>query len=121
MYMSKEDSEWRTRRHYSAEFKQELVQLCRQPGMSVASVARRHGINHNIVHRWIREHAPGMTVVTADAAAVPGFIPVPLPVNAAPVDAVIEVRISRGDLNLEIRWPASAAASAGNWLQGLLR
>jgi len=121
MYTNKEDSQWRARRRYSTEFKQELVLLCRQPGMSVASVARRHGINHNIVHRWIREHAPCTTVVSADLAAVPGFIPVPLPVKATSVDAVIEVRISRGDLNLKIRWPASAAASAGEWLQGLLR
>lgn len=121
MYTNRENSQWRTRRSYSAEFKQELVLLCRQPGMSVASVARHHGINHNIVHRWIREHAPCPAVVTADAAAVPGFIPVPLPVKAVSVDAVIEVRVSRGDLNLEIRWPVSAAASAGDWLQGLLR
>lgn len=117
MYTNKEDSQWRPRRRYSADFKQELVLLCSQPGMSVASVARRHGI----VHRWIREHAPCTVGVCADMAAVPGFIPVPLPVKAPPVDAVIEVRISRGDLNLEIRWPASAAASAGSWLQSLLR
>ena len=121
MYTNKEDSQLRPRRRYSADFKQELVLLCRQPGMSVASVARRHGINHNIVHRWIREHAPSPFVVTTEPAAVPGFIPVPLPVKAPPVDAAIEVRISRGDLNLEIRWPTSAAASAGSWLQGLLR
>jgi transposase len=53
MYI-KDHLEGRSRRRYSAQFKQEVVALCRQPGMSVASVARRHGINHNIVHRWIR-------------------------------------------------------------------
>lgn len=121
MYTNTEDSARRPRRRYSADFKQELVQLCRQPGMSVASVARRHGINHNIVHRWIREHTPSTPVLRATGAQAPGFIPVPLPLQADPVDAVIEVRISQGHLNLELRWPVSAAASAANWLQGLLR
>jgi transposase-like protein len=121
MYTNKEDSQWQARRRYSADFKQELVLLCRQPGMSVASVARRHGINHNIVHRWIREHALCPARLRPDETAVPGFVAVPLPVKAPSVDAVIEVRISRGDLNLEVRWPANAAASAGDWLQGLLR
>ncbi|MDT7524474.1 transposase [Rhodoferax sp. TBRC 17198] len=45
----------RGRRSYSPEFKAQLVAACRIPGMSVASVARNHGINHNILHRWLRE------------------------------------------------------------------
>ena len=45
----------RGRRTYSPEFKAQLVAACRIPGMSVASVARNHGINHNILHRWLRE------------------------------------------------------------------
>lgn len=110
----------RQRRSYGIEFKKELVQLCCQPGMSVAAVARRHGINHNIVHRWIREQEPSGAVTPPDAAQDPGFISVPLPVKATSVDAVIEVRVNRGGLILEIRWPVSAATSAGNWLQGLL-
>ena len=40
----------RGRRSYSHEFKAQLVAACRIPGMSVASVARNHGINHNILH-----------------------------------------------------------------------
>lgn len=45
----------RTRREYSAELKTQVVQACRQPGASVAGVAMAHGINANIVHRWLRE------------------------------------------------------------------
>jgi hypothetical protein len=37
MYI-KDEFKGRSRRRYSAQFKQELVILCRQPGMSVASV-----------------------------------------------------------------------------------
>ena len=42
------------RRQYSAQFKAQVVQESRQSG---ASVALSHGINANIVHRWLREGA----------------------------------------------------------------
>ena len=120
MYI-KDELEGRSRRRYSAEFKREVVMLCRQPGMSVASVARRHGINHNIVHRWIREHLPPALTASpsASVAAEPGFVPVALAPQVH--ESVIEVHISRGDLQVKIRWPASAAAEAAACLQGLLR
>jgi transposase-like protein len=41
----------RGRRSYSPAFQAQLVAACRIPGMPVASVARNHGINHNILHR----------------------------------------------------------------------
>ncbi|WP_460427166.1 transposase [Azotobacter armeniacus] len=42
------------RRSYSTAFKAQVVQECGQPGASVASVALSHGINTNVVHKWIR-------------------------------------------------------------------
>jgi transposase len=56
----------RTRREYSAELKTQVVQACRQPGASVASVAMAHGINANIVHRWLREPSRALGVVTVN-------------------------------------------------------
>jgi transposase len=111
----KDEFKGRSRRRYSAQFKQELVMLCRQPGMSVASVARRHGINHNIVHRWIREHlAPALTASpSASVPAEPGFVPVALPAQLQhDINGVVEENITRGDLQVHIRWPISAAADA---------
>ena len=43
------------RRFYSPELKTQVMQECRQSGASVAGVALSHGINANIVHRWLRE------------------------------------------------------------------
>jgi hypothetical protein len=45
----------RGRRTYGVEFKTQLVAACRIPGVSVVSVAREHGINHKVLHRWMRE------------------------------------------------------------------
>lgn len=47
----------RLRRAYSAQFTTQVVLECRRRGASVAGVALSHGINANIVHRWLREHA----------------------------------------------------------------
>jgi transposase-like protein len=45
------------RRFYSPELKAQVVTQCRTNGASIAAVALAHGINANIVHRWLREHA----------------------------------------------------------------
>lgn len=44
------------RRFYSPELKLQVVGACAQPGASIAAVALQHGINANIVRRWLREH-----------------------------------------------------------------
>ncbi|EPJ76912.1 putative transposase [Pseudomonas sp. CFII64] len=49
----------RQRSSYSKSFKTRVVQECLQPGISIASVALRHGINANLVRKWIpvyRDH-----------------------------------------------------------------
>ena len=38
------------RRTYSAEFKEFLVQEAESSGRSIASIAREHGINQNLLH-----------------------------------------------------------------------
>jgi transposase-like protein len=43
--------ESRRRRTHSAQFKARVMQACRQPGVSVASVALSHGLNANLVRR----------------------------------------------------------------------
>lgn len=41
------------RRTYTLEYKLEVVRQCRGPGVSVAAVALAHGINANLVRRWM--------------------------------------------------------------------
>ena len=61
------------RRFYSPELKLQVVRACAHPGASIAGVALQHGINTNIVHRWIREHSQGALIVQQQA-----FVPVTL-------------------------------------------
>lgn len=58
----------RTRRVYSAQFKVELIAACQQSGASVAATAREHGMNANVLHRWLREHRLGMHQSASDTA-----------------------------------------------------
>ena len=44
----------RKRRTYSTEFKQRIVQACKEPSISIASVALQHELNANLVSKWIR-------------------------------------------------------------------
>lgn len=43
----------RRRRKHSDEFKANAVASCMQPGMSMAAVAMAHGINANLLRRWV--------------------------------------------------------------------
>lgn len=43
----------RRRRTHSAEFKAKVVAACREPGISIASVALAHGLNANLLRRWV--------------------------------------------------------------------
>jgi transposase len=45
----------RSRRSYTRAFKAQVVAETREPGVSVAEVARRHGMNANVVFHWLRD------------------------------------------------------------------
>lgn len=47
----------RARRKFTKEFKSQAVELCRQPGMSVAQVATDLGVSANALYRWNKELA----------------------------------------------------------------
>ena len=67
----------RKRRVYSTQFKAELIAACQQPGASIAATAREHGINANVLHRWLREHRLGQHQCSCDSAHAdaPGIEP----------------------------------------------
>jgi transposase-like protein len=60
----------RVRRSYSDAFKREVVAETHEPGVSIAAVARRHGINANVVFGWLRDPRFGSNVAPME------FLPV---------------------------------------------
>ena len=86
------------RRSYSKSFKAQVVQECAQPGASIASVAQKHSLNANLVHKWIR------VLTNKTMALQPAYIPVPLH--------------PRG--TVKVNWPTESAVACATFLRDLL-
>jgi len=100
------------RRRYDTAFKRAVVEQTRIPGVSVARVAREHGINANQVFKWRRQ----FLLLPQDTADPEG--PVPAPASLVPVTLVgaaamphastppasgpgyIEVRLTGGEIRI---------------------
>ena len=124
----------RTHRTYTAEFKAELVAACQIPGASIAAIAGQHGMNANVLHRWLKEHqqsgrhqrmvcsATGQSLLTSPP--VPAFIAVKLPATATPEPAspdLIKIELHKGTVSMILSWPTSAAADLAQWTRAILK
>lgn len=102
----------RPRRTHSPEFKSQVLHECEQPGASLASVAQRHNLNANLIHKWKRTVEPALQ-------HKPDFIPVPLPTHSTAVSTGQQVTFELS--NFKVHWPLSDIDQALPWLQALLR
>lgn len=123
-----------TRRSWSLEERQRIVDEAQAPGASVAAVARRHGVNANLVFKWIgraregwldrrRAASRGATdVELARGGAAPAFVPVKLvdlsaastPPPTSPAPTVTQPVHERRDVRrgaMEISLPNGARVS----------
>lgn len=97
-----------TKRRFTPEFKDRIVNLCEQPGAVMAQVARDHDLDGNMVSRWVREHR-----VRIKARS---FLPVQVTEPAASVGE-IRIECTRGQQRIVVAWPASAARECAQWLR----
>jgi transposase len=86
----------RKRRSYSTAFKRRIVAETLEPGASVAAVARRHGLNANMVFLWRGDprFGPGR-----DAAV---FLPVEVKPSGVPVTTEPAAAISAGQIEITL-------------------
>ena len=63
---------------YDPIAKQELVQSCLQPGVSIASQALDHGVNANLLRKWIKHYQATARDNQTDQSvlALSAFVPV---------------------------------------------
>jgi transposase-like protein len=127
----------RTHRTYTPQFKAELVATCLQPGASIAALALQHGMNTNVLHRWLKEHRQGHHRLTGgDEVGTPmpppAFIPLtfdsestaPVAANAQSASTTpsdIRLDIHRASTHVTVHWPVSVAAQCAPFLRELLR
>jgi len=114
------------RRYYSPELKAQIVAECQVSGASVAGVALAHGVNANIVHRWMREQADSLLPAPRNEFVALNLSPpveqVPAPeTNPPPVARAIHVEVRRSAGVVTVNWPLEDAASCAAWLRDWLR
>jgi len=133
------------RRVHGAEFKAQVLAECQRPGASVAAVSLAHGLNVNLVRKWlvgrglkrcgllaprtVKRLPPG----EAGTAATPlQLVPVALTAQSADAESIgavdaepsagaelIHIELRRGNAHLTMRWPASQAQACAAWLREL--
>ena len=102
----------RQRSSYPKPFKAQVVQECLQPAATVSSVAIRHGINANVIRKWLplyRDQPP---------ATLPAFVPVrATPKRTAEASVIIELPL--GAQSVTVKWPASDPEGCARFVRGL--
>jgi transposase len=90
------------RRRYDLQSKRELARACLQPGVSLAGMALKHGVNANLLRKWVVSYQ-----LASDAAA-------PAVALEDPVDAFVPVVLvgSSGTRIEKHRGPAASAPGA---------
>jgi transposase-like protein len=104
----------RRRRQHTPEFKQGLVAQC-QPGVSVSAIALAHGVNANLLRRWINQFRSEQSLCTNLEPAKLVAVQVDSSVEAQANDA-IEINIQKNSTHISIRWPGHQAKACGQWL-----
>ncbi|RMM71798.1 IS66-like element accessory protein TnpA [Pseudomonas savastanoi] len=88
----------RQRSSYPKPFKAQVVQECLQPGATISSVAISHGINANVIRKWLPLYRD------QSAAALPAFVPL----RASPkrvTEALVIIELPMGEQSITVKWP----------------
>ena len=116
------------RRVHSSEFKAQVLGECRQPDASVAAVAIGHGLNPNVVRKWLAgqnlKRMAAKTPVPAQRVRPLQFVPVELTkaeylANLPPSLPDIRIELERGGLRLKLQCSAGAAPQYAALLRAL--
>jgi len=81
-----------------------------RPGVSIAAVALHHGLNANMLRKW---------VIEAEHRLPPTFVPLAL--SAPSVHGDIRIELQRAGTTVSITWPAAAARDCAAWLREWLQ
>jgi len=117
----------RRRRRHSAEFKAAVIEECLRPGVSIAAVALAHGLNANMLRKWVidGEHRLAGPAVVAppamDTPSTPTPTFVPLALTPPADEREIRIELQRGGTTVKLVWPASASRDCAAWLRDWLR
>jgi transposase len=90
---------------YDPQVKQELVKRCLCPGVSVAALAMRHGVNANLLRKWITQWQSRNAIAMQHAPSEVA------PQNASPF---LAVQVHTDAPNSRLALPTKATAALNN-------
>ena len=74
--------------NYPVEFKIKMVELSHRPEISVAQLAREHGINDNLLFKWRQYWREGkLRPLSTTESSMPELLPITLDVEDVPADS----------------------------------
>jgi len=116
----------RRRRHFSREFKAQIVAACQEPGVSVSRIALDNQLNANLLRRWIREAEQAGQATTSPVfmpLAVPAASTSTAPGKDRPANrhGHIRIEVPRAGGAVVVEWPAEQAHHCLALLRELLR
>ncbi|ARO32631.1 IS66 family insertion sequence transposase protein (plasmid) [Rhizobium sp. NXC14] len=98
------------RRRFDQSSKDRLIAACLEPGASVSKLAREHGVNANLVWKWIRKHTQPLA---SPPSSTSSFIPVQI--TAASDEFEFGEELPRkAERNRPLPSPAKVSASLPN-------
>ena len=101
----------RQRSSYPKPFKAQVVQEYLQPGATVSSVAISHGINANVIRKWLPLYRDQPA-----AASLPAFVPL----KAAPkrsVEASVIIELPMAGKVITVKWPISDPEGCAHFIR----
>jgi transposase len=96
------------RRRFETTSKERLVAACLEPGVSVSRLALEHGVNANLLRKWIKKDRAARSLPPSSPSA---FIPVQL-------EGVSERALSRQDSVATVDLPAACDDVRGSEPKG---
>ncbi|AHG50196.1 transposase (plasmid) [Rhizobium leguminosarum bv. trifolii CB782] len=98
------------RRRFDQSSKDRLIAACLEPGASVSKLAREHGVNANLVWKWMRKHTQPLA---SPPSSTSSFIPVQI--TAASDEFEFSEEMPRkAERNRPLPSPAKVSASLPN-------
>ena len=114
---------------YEPSLKARVVAECSRAGSSIAGIALNHGLNANMVHRWLDEYEAGIgwaKHIGRQAQFVPiamepsAVMQEPAAASHALPSGFIEIEVTRGKSRISMKWPVDAANACATMLGQLL-
>ena len=105
-------SEIKRRVRYSNAVKDKVLAECSDPNVSTAEVARRYGINDNMIYNWR---------AARKASSRDNFVKLAVPKSIPPEVVTVQLTAQVGQGSVKAEWPLDTIHQSVPWLRALLQ